>query len=52
MSFPLAAIVFQLGEVKEVVQRSGLHFKWPLLQNVRLFDKIVESVYLTIGGGR
>jgi modulator of FtsH protease HflC len=32
------AIVFQLGEVKEVVQRSGLHFKWPLLQNVRLFD--------------
>jgi membrane protease subunit HflC len=32
------AIVFQLGEVKEVVNRSGLHFKWPLLQNVRLFD--------------
>jgi modulator of FtsH protease HflC len=32
------AIVFQLGEVKDVVQRSGLHFKWPLLQNVRLFD--------------
>jgi len=32
------AIVFQLGEVREVVQRSGLHFKWPLLQNVRHFD--------------
>lgn len=32
------AIVFQLGEVKEVIQRSGLHFKWPMLQNVRLFD--------------
>jgi modulator of FtsH protease HflC len=32
------AIVFQLGEVKNVVQRPGLHFKWPLLQNVRLFD--------------
>jgi len=32
------AIVFQLGEVKEVVQRPGLHFKWPLLQNVRHFD--------------
>jgi membrane protease subunit HflC len=32
------AIVFQLGEVKEVVQSPGLHFKWPLLQNVRLFD--------------
>ncbi|HXM82743.1 MAG TPA: protease modulator HflC [Burkholderiales bacterium] len=32
------AIVFQLGEVKEVVKEPGLHFKWPLLQNVRLFD--------------
>ncbi len=32
------AIVFQLGEVKEVVTRSGLHLKWPLIQNVRLFD--------------
>jgi modulator of FtsH protease HflC len=32
------AIVFQLGEVKEVVTRPGLHFKWPILQNVRHFD--------------
>jgi membrane protease subunit HflC len=32
------AIVFQLGEVKEVITKPGLHFKWPLLQNVRLFD--------------
>ncbi len=32
------AIVFQLGEVKDVVTRPGLHFKWPLLQNVRTFD--------------
>jgi len=32
------AIVFQLGEVKEVVQKPGLHFKIPLLQNVRSFD--------------
>jgi modulator of FtsH protease HflC len=32
------AIVFQLGEVKEVIQKPGLHVKWPLLQNVRLFD--------------
>src|SRR3954471_7495683 len=32
------ALVFQLGEVKGVVQEPGLHFKWPLLQNVRLFD--------------
>ena len=32
------AIVFQLGEVKEVITKPGLHFKWPLLQNVRHFD--------------
>jgi modulator of FtsH protease HflC len=32
------AIVFQLGEVKDVVTTPGLHFKWPLLQNVRAFD--------------
>src|SRR5207302_2053123 len=32
------AIVFQLGEVREIVKEPGLHFKWPLLQNVRLFD--------------
>src|SRR5215472_1777194 len=32
------AIVFQLGEVKEVVTKPGLHVKWPLLQNVRQFD--------------
>ncbi|HTP62783.1 MAG TPA: protease modulator HflC [Burkholderiales bacterium] len=32
------AIVFQLGEVKEVITKPGLHFKWPLIQNVRNFD--------------
>jgi membrane protease subunit HflC len=32
------AIVFQLGEVKEVIRTPGLHFKWPLIQNVRYFD--------------
>src|SRR5205814_2879668 len=32
------AIVFQLGEIKEVMEKPGLHFKWPLLQNVRHFD--------------
>jgi len=32
------AIVFQLGEVKEVVSEPGLHLKWPLIQNVRYFD--------------
>jgi membrane protease subunit HflC len=32
------AIVFQLGEVKEVITQPGIHFKVPLIQNVRFFD--------------
>jgi membrane protease subunit HflC len=32
------AIVFQLGEVKDVITQPGLYFKWPLIQNVRTFD--------------
>jgi len=32
------AIVFQFEEVKEVITTPGLHFKWPLIQRVRLFD--------------
>jgi modulator of FtsH protease HflC len=32
------AMVFQLGEVKEVITKAGLHFKWPMIQNVRVFD--------------
>lgn len=33
------AIVIQLGEIKEVISQPGLYFKWPLIQNVRYFDK-------------
>jgi len=33
------AIVFQLGEIKEVISEPGLNFKWPMIQNVRYFDK-------------
>ena len=32
------AIVFQLGEVKDVITTPGLKFKWPFIQNVRYFD--------------
>jgi membrane protease subunit HflC len=32
------AVVIQFGEVKEVITKSGLHFKWPLIQNVRYFE--------------
>ncbi len=37
------AIVFQLGKVKDVITEPGLHFKWPLLQNVRLFDMRIQT---------
>jgi membrane protease subunit HflC len=37
------AIVFQLGEIKDVVTMPGLHFKWPLLQNVRYFDMRIQT---------
>ena len=32
------AIVFQLGELREVITEPGLQFKWPFIQNVRYFD--------------
>jgi len=38
------AIVFQLGEIKEVIEEPGLHFKWPLIQNVRYFDKRILTL--------
>jgi modulator of FtsH protease HflC len=38
-----SAIVFQLGEIKSVVKSPGLHFKWPLIQNVRKFDMRILS---------
>jgi membrane protease subunit HflC len=38
------AIIFQLGEVKEVIKEPGLAFKWPLIQNVRLFDKRILTL--------
>lgn len=38
------AIVFQLGEVVEVVEEPGLHWKWPLIQNVRSFDRRILTM--------
>ncbi len=38
-----SAVVFQLGEVRDIVSRPGLHFKWPLVQNVRYFDMRILS---------
>ncbi|MDR0379102.1 MAG: protease modulator HflC [Candidatus Accumulibacter sp.] len=38
------AIVFQLGEVREVIAEPGLYVKWPLIQNVRYFDKRILTL--------
>jgi membrane protease subunit HflC len=38
------AIVFQLGEIKEIVSEPGIHFKWPLIQNVRYFDNRILTL--------
>jgi len=37
------ALVFQLGEVKDIITKPGLYFKWPLIQNVRFFDMRILS---------
>ncbi len=38
------AIIFQLGEIKEVIREPGLAFKWPMIQNVRFFDKRILTL--------
>ncbi|MDR2000411.1 MAG: protease modulator HflC [Zoogloeaceae bacterium] len=38
------AIVFQLGEIKEEIREPGLNFKWPLIQNVRFFDRRILTL--------
>lgn len=38
------AIVFQLGEIKEVISEPGLKVKLPLIQNVRFFDKRILTI--------
>ena len=38
------AIIFQLGEIKEVVKEPGPSFKWPLIQNVRFFDRRILTM--------
>lgn len=40
------ALVFQLGQIKKSNSEPGLHFKYPLVQNVRKFD----SRILTLDG--
>src|SRR5512135_389546 len=38
------AIVRQFGEIKQVLGEPGLNFKWPLIQDVRYFDKRILTL--------
>lgn len=38
------AIIFQLGEIKQVIAEPGLNFKWPMIQNVRYFEKRILTL--------
>ncbi|HEY6898342.1 MAG TPA: protease modulator HflC [Rhodocyclaceae bacterium] len=38
------AIIFQLGEVRQVITEPGLALKFPLIQNVRFFDKRILTL--------
>lgn len=38
------AIVSQFGEIKEVIREPGLNFKWPMIQNVRFFDRRILTL--------
>ena len=38
------AVVFQLGEIKDIVNEPGLQVKWPLIQNVRFFDNRILTL--------
>lgn len=38
------AIVFQLGEIKQVIDEPGFKFKVPMVQNVRYFDRRILTL--------
>lgn len=38
------AIVFQLGEIREIIAAPGLNFKWPFIQNVRYVDNRILTL--------
>jgi len=38
------ALVFQLGEIKRVIVEPGIKLKWPMIQNVRYFDRRILTL--------
>jgi modulator of FtsH protease HflC len=45
------ALVFQFGEVTQVIKEPGLYFKIPLIQNVKLFDNRIITLDITESEG-
>lgn len=39
-----AVIVFQLGEIRDVVTQPGLHFRIPFVQNIKRFDRRILTI--------
>ena len=39
-----SAVVFQLGQIREVITEPGLHVKLPLIQNVRYYDNRILTL--------
>ncbi|HEX7328280.1 MAG TPA: protease modulator HflC [Casimicrobiaceae bacterium] len=38
------AVKFQLGEIVETKSDAGLYFKWPFVQNVKYYDKVILTL--------
>lgn len=38
------AIVFEFGQIHKVIAEPGLHFKWPLVQNVETLDRRILTI--------
>ncbi|GAA5170519.1 protease modulator HflC [Viridibacterium curvum] len=38
------ALVFQLGEIKRIITEPGIKLKWPMIQNVRYFDRRILTM--------
>ncbi|KAA3638395.1 MAG: protease modulator HflC [Proteobacteria bacterium] len=38
------AIKFKFGEVIQAGYEPGLHFKWPVINNIRIFDKRIQTL--------
>jgi len=38
------ALAFQLGEIKRVITEPGIKLKWPMIQNVRYFDRRILTL--------